>query len=271
MAELPGRLWDGKQALLEALAALAKGCPQEMDQGQVVAALLAAAERKKVAYHTAALAALEVALRAFGDADHFAAVSPPLLEACRRRSTADDKAKAAGGEEAKEGGEEAALLPLAESLRCLAAAAEGASAATLAAGGAEYAAALALCLSSFHAWPVRSAALAGVQGFVRRLVAGGGSAGDAAMGEAQASGEQAAWLALLVPGILDCTTDGKISQLRSLAMKALAEVLQFTAGGASLAPELRATVGSRLQELLAGEKNTVVKAEVAKTAKLLEP
>lgn len=38
MAELPGRLWDGKQALLEALAALAKGCPQEMDQGQVTAA-----------------------------------------------------------------------------------------------------------------------------------------------------------------------------------------------------------------------------------------
>lgn len=53
-------------------------------RAQVVAALLAAAERKKVAYHTAALAALEVALRAFGDADHFAAVSPPLLEACRR-------------------------------------------------------------------------------------------------------------------------------------------------------------------------------------------
>ena len=51
---------------------------------QVVDALLAAVSRKKVSYHTAALAALEVTLAAFSDTDHYARVSPPLLEACKK-------------------------------------------------------------------------------------------------------------------------------------------------------------------------------------------
>jgi hypothetical protein len=128
-----------------------------------------------------------------------------------RHSTAEEKdKKGAAGEEGKDDAEPTVLLPLAESIRCLAAAWEAASSTTLSSAGADYAAAIALCLSPFHPWPTRSAALSASQGFVTRLVSGGRvgggkAAGDVAMGEAEASGEQLEWLAALVPGMLDCT------------------------------------------------------------------
>lgn len=107
LAELPGRLWDGKEALLEALAALAAAAPAALGpsdglpappapspargsgepgaaagpgEGAVVDALLAAAARKKSAYRAAALKALETALGGL-QGDHYAAVAPALLEA----------------------------------------------------------------------------------------------------------------------------------------------------------------------------------------------
>lgn len=42
---MPGRLWDGKEAVLAALASLAKGCPKSLGSdggGRIVAALLEA-------------------------------------------------------------------------------------------------------------------------------------------------------------------------------------------------------------------------------------
>jgi len=73
LAELPGRLWDGKEALLDALAALA--------------ALTAAAERRKMAYVAAALRALETALAGL-PGDHFGAVAPLLLGGVARSTAA---------------------------------------------------------------------------------------------------------------------------------------------------------------------------------------
>lgn len=63
--------------------------------------------------------------------------------------------------------------------------------------------------------------------------------------------------------------DGKISQLRTAAMKCLAQILKASEGGSLLASETREAADRRLQEMMAGEKNSVVKAEVAKTAKMI--
>ena len=61
MQELPGRLWDGKEAMLVALAALCKAAPQAvMSSSQpsassraVVEALMTALARRKQAYRQA--------------------------------------------------------------------------------------------------------------------------------------------------------------------------------------------------------------------------
>ena len=93
LAELPGRLWDGKETLLEALAALATAAPAALappdgpGEAAVVDALLAAAARRKAAYRAAALAALEVALGGL-PGDHYAAAAPLLLDAVAKHAAA---------------------------------------------------------------------------------------------------------------------------------------------------------------------------------------
>jgi proteasome component ECM29 len=69
LGELPGRLWDGKEAVLEAIGAICKACWETISGAegaeagvtpeQVVAAVVAAAGRKKASFKEAALACLE--------------------------------------------------------------------------------------------------------------------------------------------------------------------------------------------------------------------
>ncbi|GLI60137.1 hypothetical protein VaNZ11_002209, partial [Volvox africanus] len=92
LAELGvGRLWDGKEAVLRALAALVAAGPRVLEPTPghiaVVDALMAAVGRKKMAYRKAALAALEVVLRALPGC-HYERVAPPLLAAVARHCEA---------------------------------------------------------------------------------------------------------------------------------------------------------------------------------------
>jgi proteasome component ECM29 len=67
--ELPGRIWEGKEALLGAAGALGSTCAASLAPEQrrrLVAALLDAAGKQRVAFRKEALTQLVVVLRAFG-------------------------------------------------------------------------------------------------------------------------------------------------------------------------------------------------------------
>ena len=59
VSELPGRIWEGKICLLEAVSALTTGCPQKIDVQSTLDALLAESKRTKSDYRKAALHALD--------------------------------------------------------------------------------------------------------------------------------------------------------------------------------------------------------------------
>ena len=102
MAELPGRVWEGKQVVPGAVADVLEACPECVvgagARDEVVRALVAEAGRKKAAYREAAIEALRRALAALAppaktlretetendavasDADFFPAVMPLLRE-----------------------------------------------------------------------------------------------------------------------------------------------------------------------------------------------
>lgn len=111
LKELPGRLWDGKEAVLVAVGALATACPSQIlgiSSGnpaadstdptappgslgsRVVAALVEAGGKVKSGYRLAALEQLERVLKASakggsGDGrDFFALASPLLLDLCSK-------------------------------------------------------------------------------------------------------------------------------------------------------------------------------------------
>ncbi|XP_052205851.1 uncharacterized protein LOC127810408 isoform X2 [Diospyros lotus] len=92
MKELPGRLWEGKDALLYALAALCTSCQKAIlandpTTPNAVLSLMASACTKKVKkYREAAFICLEQVVKAFKNPDFFNMVFPSLFEMCSNSS-----------------------------------------------------------------------------------------------------------------------------------------------------------------------------------------
>jgi proteasome component ECM29 len=62
LAELPGRIWEGKTSVLDAVAALTSACPRQIDATAVVDALLTESQRAKTDYRKSALDAVDAVL-----------------------------------------------------------------------------------------------------------------------------------------------------------------------------------------------------------------
>ncbi|XP_019163794.1 PREDICTED: proteasome-associated protein ECM29 homolog isoform X2 [Ipomoea nil] len=98
MKEIPGRLWEGKEALLYALSSLCKSCHEAISAADpdtptaILNLLSSACTRKASKYREAAFDCLEQVIKAFGILDFFSKVFPLLHEmCCSTTSTGDVK------------------------------------------------------------------------------------------------------------------------------------------------------------------------------------
>ncbi|KAF3455353.1 hypothetical protein FNV43_RR05803 [Rhamnella rubrinervis] len=88
MKEIPGRLWEGKDALLYAIGALTKSCHDAIsaDDPSTPSAILSvvssACMKKVKKYREAAFSCLEEVVKAFGNPEFFNLVFPLLFEMC---------------------------------------------------------------------------------------------------------------------------------------------------------------------------------------------
>ncbi|XP_057515552.1 uncharacterized protein LOC130797079 [Amaranthus tricolor] len=86
LKEIPGRLWEGKDALLHALAALCTSCHSAISSADpsaanvVLSVITAACSKKQKKFQDAALCALEQVIKAFDLPEFFNAVFPLLYE-----------------------------------------------------------------------------------------------------------------------------------------------------------------------------------------------
>ncbi|CAI9106154.1 OLC1v1005230C2 [Oldenlandia corymbosa var. corymbosa] len=88
MKEVPGRLWEGKEVILNALSALCTSChkaiaaidPSAVDS--ILSLALAACTKKAKKYREAAFSCLEQIVIAFNNPDFFNVVLPSLLDMC---------------------------------------------------------------------------------------------------------------------------------------------------------------------------------------------
>ena len=69
LAELPGRIWEGKTSVLDAVAALTCACPRQIDATAVVDALLTESQRAKTDYRKSALDAVDAVLVAIASTE----------------------------------------------------------------------------------------------------------------------------------------------------------------------------------------------------------
>lgn len=256
LQETPGRIWDGKEAVLAALGSLAAACPASLNPEQrrrLVAALLDAASKKKSAYRKEALVQLEAALLAFGggsdssgsggeEGDFWAAASPLLLEqagsfveAAQGGAAMEvDQAQGGSGGTARGGDNEphpGKAVPAAQVAACLGAAFATAAPATARQHADGAAAALAALLGAAGKAADQLAAVAAGRRLAEhaaRVAAGPGARAHAAQQQQDGQGlapeaglaptpGQPGFAALL-QAALRLAEEGKVSQLREACL-----------------------------------------------------
>ena len=261
MAELPGRVWEGKQVVPGAVADVLEACPECVvgagARDEVVRALVAEAGRKKAAYREAAIEALRRALAALAppaktlretetendavasDADFFPAVMPLLRELLQPKPDPSrdppGHAGSVGGNTVAEMEAEAARVAAEAKtddavailgLRCSATLCAGATRDAIQSAAPECASLAADALAPAHGWTRRAAACAVVAAAASRVAI---EARDAPSSAESLAAE--AWLAPLAAPLAACASDVRVSQLRVAAADALAAAAAALAKG----------------------------------------
>ena len=285
LRELPGRVWEGKEAVATAAADVCEACPAAASQvvnggaTRIITALVAESGRKKAEYRKAALAALDRSLAALAppttgntaagkgrsDTPNFLPATMPLLHEALTAPPASSSTPEANGpaatntvggntvremeEEAHRKEQEAKVggAVAEQCLKCLSTLCAGAPHAALAEVAAACAALAAPALSPANPWTRRAAGLRVVEALARRAVG------------------PMDWLdAPIVASVLACAEDNKVSQLRMEAVAALAAMAGAGGDGACVgalermrdddrAPDVRGAAGRALGTL-AGER-----------------
>ncbi|XP_023639453.1 proteasome-associated protein ECM29 homolog isoform X1 [Capsella rubella] len=125
--ELPGRLWEGKDALLDALGALSVACHEVITKedptapSTILSLICSACKKKLKKYRESAFSCLEKVIVAFGDPEFFHTVFPMLYEMCNTASIKTSTQVQAASDAVKtesENGEEG-QVPLEKIMECV--------------------------------------------------------------------------------------------------------------------------------------------------------
>lgn len=88
LKEIPGRIWEGKDAVLSALSALCMSCHKSISAADpdipdaILSLILSACSKKTKKYREAAFSCLEQVLKAFNNPDFFNKAFPQLFDMC---------------------------------------------------------------------------------------------------------------------------------------------------------------------------------------------
>ncbi|GMH36012.1 hypothetical protein BSKO_03880 [Bryopsis sp. KO-2023] len=247
LKEVPGRIWDGKENILQALASLCKRCPKQMGEvsTEVIAALKGACEKGKKKYKETALECLILCFESLDDLDQYEQVASMLIEACNRHA-AEDKPSTATSE-TETATEAPSKLPIKSSMKCLGAAWVHTKSDVQVKNGASLASCLAGVLIGVHPWHVKVVAAETAKQFTEGI-------------REDAKTIATEWIEKLVLGGVECTREPKYQQLRTAGLDLLESCLKSVNDKQSLP---LSAVMDRLSAMVDEEKVSVVKAQAA--------
>ncbi|CAK0785632.1 hypothetical protein CVIRNUC_008843 [Coccomyxa viridis] len=212
LQEVPGRLWDGKEVILEAIGELITVEPHCVQpEEDVITALLGALDRKRAGYVVAALKALQSAALALPGVRN-AEATTRLLSLAKLDNI--DPASASKGEGTEKQGSFGQLRHI---LACLGALWQHSSAAGAAASSCSIAAALSVGMAPDRPLGDRIATCGNIAAYVKRL---------AEVVQIYPRCDASASVTLLLPGLETCIRDARYSQLRSSACAAAKAIVQ---------------------------------------------
>lgn len=271
--EVPGRIWEGKEVVLDAIATICQACHKAISGDDpvgpdiLVALISSACTKKKKSYCEAAFRNLEKIIKAFGKPEFCNMVMPFLLESCTQKSSGkvDHSGSSLDGSSAEENGD--LLPPLGKVLDCITSIVTVAKLPDILEHGKNMIAAFLNSLRPELSWQVKLSAFSTIRAFYGRLRVDASQASSI-------SSEQADVQQILItesfqslsPLILECINSIKIAQVHLAACECLADMVEVFCS----AQKTESSLYRELLQLYNVEKNESAKSVMKKSLDILE-
>ncbi|XP_020113729.1 proteasome-associated protein ECM29 homolog isoform X2 [Ananas comosus] len=232
LKELPGRFWEGKDAILHALASLCSSCHEAISAEDpaapnvVITAISAACAKKIKSYREAAFSCLQEVITAFKNPEFFDSVFPMLIEVCKAAS-ANNKADASltisAGDKGNDESEDISV-PLDKVLDCVRSCIQIALLDGILNQKQSIIEVFITSLSGGHNWPVKMAAFSSVKALCLKFQP---VSRDPSAYSQDAISLINELLHSVAPKMVECIQSIKISQVHTAASECLLEMIQL--------------------------------------------
>ncbi|KAL2941950.1 Proteasome adapter and scaffold protein ECM29 [Bienertia sinuspersici] len=276
LKEIPGRLWEGKDALLQALAALCVSCHSAISStdpsavNAVLSVVTTACTKKQKKFQEAALCALEQVVKAFDSPEFFSAVFPLLCEMFDPATGVKSTQELSSSTSLKAGSdkEEENYVPRSKILDCATSCINVASTNDILQQRQNLISLLSHALSPVLPWAVKVSAFSTVKKLCSKL--------DAALAVAEEDSVLAGVKTLiheifvnLSDKIVDCIITVKIGQVHVAASECLLQVIELY-GAIQPASAVDKGFKENVAQLCETEKNEQAKSLLKKCSVIVE-
>ncbi|XP_024006382.1 proteasome-associated protein ECM29 homolog isoform X1 [Eutrema salsugineum] len=269
--EIPGRLWEGKDALLDALGALSVSCHEAIANEDpktptIILNLICSACRKKLKkYRESAFSCLEKVIIAFGDPEFFSAVFPMLYEMCNTASVKTSCQVQSASDAVKtesENGEDG-HIPLEKIMECVKSCIQVATVDDILGRKADLINVLLISLSPGFQWNVKMSGISCVGKLCSRFRSLWNDSMDGIQpSDATKFGHEL--YHSLVPKLLECINTVKIAQVHVTTSQCLLELIELYSMVSSLHP-VEVDFKAEIISLLELEKSEEAKSLLRKS------
>lgn len=267
LKEIPGRLWEGKDALLTALAALCVSCHKAICSHEpsapnaILGVITSACTKKQKKFREAALCALEQVIKAFKSPEFFNAVFPLLYDLFNPTTAGTQSVQepsGSGSVKADSGEEAENYVPRCKILDCTTSCIDVASVSDLLQHKQNLISLLAHALSPAFTWTVKVSAFLSIKKLCSKLKATAVNLIEDASHAGLTTLVHELFLAVS-PKVVDCIQTVKIAQVHVAAAECLVQLIELY-GEFQPAPALDQGFKLDIAQLYETEKNEQAKS-----------
>ncbi|GKU93498.1 hypothetical protein SLEP1_g7091 [Rubroshorea leprosula] len=276
MKEIPGRIWEGKDALLVAIGALCTSCHKAISTEDhsvpiAILSLVSSACTKKVKkFREASFSCLDQVIEAFGDPEFFNHVFPMLLDMCNSASVSKTGQAPLASDTTKAESDdiEDVSVPLDKVMNCITSCIHVARVNDILEQKKNLMHVLLSCLSPGLTWTVKVSAFPSIKELCLRLYSVLEDSNEAIL-QASATCFVQELLIGVAPKIIECIITIKIAQVHVAASECLLEITKLCKHISSVHWTETGIKGELLNQIEA-EKNEQAKSLLRKCVEILE-
>uniref|UniRef100_A0A1J3GWL5 Proteasome-associated protein ECM29-like protein n=1 Tax=Noccaea caerulescens TaxID=107243 RepID=A0A1J3GWL5_NOCCA len=271
VTEIPGRLWEGKDALLDALGALSVSCHEAITKEDpttpttILSLICSACKKKLKKYRESAFSCLDKVIIAFGDPEFFNTVFPMLYEMCKTASVRTSSQALSASDAVKtelENGEDG-HVPLEKIMECVKSCIQVATIDDIIRQKADLIHVLLISLSPGFLWNVKMSGISCLGKLCSRFQSLWNDSMDG-LSPSDATKFAHELYHSLVPKLLECINTVKIAQVHVASSQCLLELIELYSMVSSLHP-VEVDFKAEIISLLEVEKSEEAKSLLRKS------